>query len=132
MPINVSWGDDNQTYVYIQVTGRWTWQEYHKSIALANDLIISVDHDVCIITHLVDSQAQILAKNAFGQWRKSLGNTPKNLQMVILVPGINIIKVFIDSIQRIFGRLITFKFRMAVSLDEAQQIIKTAQEAGTH
>jgi len=127
MSINVSWGDENQTYVYIRVVGYWSWLEYHKSIALANELINSVDHEVCIITHMVDSQAQVLAKNAFGQWRKSLSETPRNLKMVILVPGIQIIKVFIDAIQRLFGRLITFKFRMASTLDDAQQIVKNTQ-----
>ena len=128
MAINVSWGNDKQTYVYIQVTGRWTWREYHNSISLANELIYSVDHDVCIITHLVDSEAQILTKNAFGQWRKSLDETPRNLQIVILVPGIPIIKVFIDTTHRLFGRLMTFTFRMASTLDDAQQIVENVQQ----
>lgn len=127
MPISVSWGDKEQTYVYIEVIGFWTWHDYHKSIALANELIGSVDHNVCIITHLCDSQAQYLAKNAFGQWRKSLSDTPSNLQMVILVPGILIIQVFIDMIYRVFGQFLTFKFRMASTLDDAHKIVKSVQ-----
>ena len=128
MPINVSWGDKEQTYVYIHVIGNWTWHEYHSNIELANELIESVDHKVCVITHMVDSQAQILAKNAFGQWRKSLGDTPSNLQMVILVPGILLVQAFIDTIHRLFGQFLTFKFRMALTLDDAEQIVKNAQQ----
>jgi len=128
MPINVHWGNEDQSYVYIHVLGSWSWEDFHKSIYDANRLINSVKHPVCIITHLADSQAQLISSNAFVQWQKSLKDTPDNLQTVILVPGRPIIQMFIDMAYRVLGQFITFKFRMAATLEDAREIIDDIQE----
>lgn len=128
MPIDVLWGNEQHTYVYIHVVGKWAWNEYHIAINSANQLINSVSHPVCIVTHLVDSQAQTLSRRAFSEWRKSIINTPKNLQTVILVPGRPIIQVFLDVAARMFSPFITFKFRMAPTREDAEKIVVTSVE----
>lgn len=129
MSIEVSWGNLEKTYVYMQVTGIWTWQEYRSGIISANELIESVDHDICIVTHLIDKDAQKLPPGAFRQWQNTLKQTPANLQLVILVPGRPLIRIFLDTIQRLFSQLMTFNFRMAATLEEAQEIVREVQNS---
>jgi len=131
MSIEVVWGNLDKTYVYIKVVGDWSWKDYQRSIQSANELIQSVTHDVCIITHLTDEQAQKLPAGAFSQWRRSLKYTPENLQLIILVPGRPIIRLFIETAQRIFQQFITFSFRMAATLEEAQDIVQQSQQSST-
>lgn len=128
MAIDVSWGNPEKTYVYIKVAGKWGWDEYHHSIFLANNLIRFVDYPVCVITHLTDAQAQLLPSNAFVQWQKSLHDTPPNMRTLILVPGRPIVQVFIDMTHRLLGRFVTFRFRMASTLDDALQIVEDARD----
>lgn len=123
MPIDVVWGNTDRTYVYICVKDEWEWADYQLSITQANAFIKSVDHSVCIVTHLTTSEAQHLPKSAFIQWQKSLKNTPPNLQTVILVPGKPIIRIFLDTAYRMFGHFITFKFRMAATREDAETIV---------
>ena len=132
MPIDVSWGNTHKTYVYIHVSGKWNWQEYHSSISEANQLINTIDHKVCIITHLTDSEAQLLPKNAFLQWQKSTKEIPSNLQSLILVPGRPIIQIFMDTAYRMFGRFITFKFMMASTLEDAQILVQDILEKSSN
>lgn len=128
MAIDASWGNPEKTYVYLKVAGKWDWDEYQHSISLANNLIRSVDHPVCVITHMTDAQAQILPQNAFAQWHKSLRETPPNMRTLILVPGRPIVQIFIDMAHRLLGRLITFRFRMAATLEDALQLVDDAQD----
>ena len=128
MAIDVSWGNSQKTYVYIEVIGKWEWNEYHESISLANNLIRMVDHPVCVVTHLTDAQAQMLPSNAFAQWSRSLHNTPTNMQTLILVPGQTIVQIFIDMAYRLFGRFITFKFRMASTVEQALEIVEVTHD----
>jgi len=131
MSIEVVWGNLDKTYVYIKVVGDWTWEEYQVSVESANELIQSVTHEVCIITHLTDTKAQQLPSGAFSQWRRSLKHTPKNLQLIILVPGRPVIRLFLDTAQRIFDQFITFSFRMAATLTEAEDIVNEIQPSNT-
>ena len=124
MSIDVSWGNEDKTYVYLRVVGEWKWPEYHLSVVQANAHIESVDYPVCIVTHLIDTDAQRLPKQAFSQWQKSMKNTPANLRMVIIVPGKPIIRIFLDTAYKIFSPFITFKFRMAATLEDAQDIVE--------
>lgn len=128
MVIDVSWGNPEKTYIYIRVVGKWGWDDYHSSLFRANKLIRTVDHKVCVITHLTNAHAQTLPSNAFAQWSKSLRDTPPNMQTLILVPGRPIVQSFIDMTHRLLGRLITFRFRMASTLEDAIQIVEDTQD----
>ncbi|MEM9955202.1 MAG: hypothetical protein AAF846_26575 [Chloroflexota bacterium] len=124
MAIEVSWGNDEQTYVYIRVENAWTWSDYRASLEQANELIESVVYDVAIITHMVNPLARHLPRNAFLQWGKSIQNNPANLKTVIVVPGEPRVRVFVNTADRLFGNILSFRFRMAETLEEAQKIVR--------
>lgn len=131
MSIQVSWGNLEKSYVYIEVIDTWTWQEFHECITSANALIATVTHDVYIVTHLTNAGAQKLPIGAFIQWRRSLNNTPANVKMVIIVAGLPTISLFLDTVQRMFQSIITFKFRVVTTLENAESIIKELQKGNT-
>ncbi|MCA9914655.1 MAG: hypothetical protein KC496_14985, partial [Anaerolineae bacterium] len=56
MPIRVGWGNQNQTYIYVQFIGQWTWEDYYHGYETWLQLVNTVSYTVATLANFSDSR----------------------------------------------------------------------------
>lgn len=99
MPITISLDENDETIIRSQMSGNWTWEEYHEAtdeiLALAN----SVDHRVDLITTLAEDAVfpSGVAQPHISRMRKL---RPDNFKMIVVVRPDPFAKIMIESVNR--------------------------------
>jgi hypothetical protein len=121
MPINIFWDNSEQSIVRQEFNGRWTSDEYVKSVFTMYEMMRTVPHKVHIIVDMTRTEGftsrMLAAAPRFNE------NLPENRGLTV---GINIPNYLISIVRvatRIYPQLGRY-LHFANTVDEAYQIIE--------
>ncbi len=121
MPIDVSWGNEKKTYTVFHFEGKWTWDEYHRSISDAYALVKDIPYNVNILIDVVDSS--LLPQNLLSHIGSTMRQPQKPFDLAVIVTSSRFIEVLARTIERLYGRQKT-RFQVTNNLDEAHKILQ--------
>jgi tRNA A37 threonylcarbamoyladenosine dehydratase len=119
MPIRVGWGNDQKTYTVFKFDGKWTWEEYHQSIADAYQLVKDCTYTVNILLDI--TECHLFPQNLLSHVGSSMRQPPKAFDLAVVVSTSRFVEVLARTVEKLYGRQKT-RFQLAKSLEEAQQI----------
>lgn len=120
MPIQVRWGNAENTVVVCEFEPKWTLEEYYTMIDDAYTLMISVTHTVHTIADFTNSRmapSQILTSGRHVQ-----KHSAPNSGITVVVSGGGFIKALLDIAQKLY--LTGKKIFVANTIEEAFAIVQ--------
>ena len=118
MPIKVAWYNPEKTILKGEISGAWTWEEFHLSIDETHQLLKDVSHPVVIINVRMPD-AKNPKGNPLPHYSRATKQMPEHQVMTI---NVSRDKPLNRMIANILGKLFPFmpaKFYIADNLDEA-------------
>lgn len=120
MPIRASWGNEKKTYVVFTFEGKWTWEEYHRAIAEAFELVKDCTYTVNILIDLLDSH--LFPQNLLSHFGSSMKQPPRAFDVAVIVTSSRFVEVLARTIEKLYGKQRT-RFQVAKTLEEAERIL---------
>jgi hypothetical protein len=123
MPINIYWDSDAQDIIRIDVSGDWTWQEYHDGNPVLLPMFLSVTHRVDIIADFREANSIANDPYAAQYVKRGRETRPRNYGVTVNVGASTIEKaIFISgtSISENRSRQVYF----TDTIEKAYQIIR--------
>ena len=122
MTIRIGWGDEDQSYLYIQVIGKWTWEDYYETVDAGRRLTRELHRDhIPSIVNLSDSQN--IPENPLPHLRRLLQNPYPMQGIIVMVDTPPFIRALMPAVQPLI-RMQQQRIVMADSLEEALEIIE--------
>jgi hypothetical protein len=120
--IEVSWDNDEQTILRYKFTGQWEWDEYLTCLSLGRNMMLSLDHYVCILNDFTESA--FLPQGVISKVLNVMGTRPINTGMGIFMTTNATIEGFIGTLKNLYPPLET-QYRLAKTEAEAYDIMNT-------
>jgi hypothetical protein len=119
MPINVTWGNAEQTYTIFKFTGKWTWEEYHQAVSAGYEMVKDKPYTVNILIDIMDSN--LFPSNMLSKFGSSMQRPPKDFDLAIVATRSG----FAQSIARILDTLYGkhTRFKVVKTLEEAHALL---------
>lgn len=121
MPFVVVWDNEDHTVIRTETHGYWTWDEYHRALDAALDMMTSVEHTVDIINVRLPGSVTP-SGNPLPHLMRASRIYPAHHRMTINVGsntiGRSLTKVFLRLFPQFSKRLM-----IADSLEEARALI---------
>lgn len=120
MPIELFWGNSEQTVLYAQFGETWTLEEFHTLIDEMYEMISAARHTVHIINDFSRSRSspnRLLSLGPHIERRKAI-----NTGIHIIIGATAFLKSMIHAAQRMY--LTDSRIYLVNSVDEAYQIIQ--------
>ena len=118
MAVDMTWDDPAKTIMICNSEGKWTWEEYHKTLTDIVELFKQTNHRVDLII-MRGEQATMPSGSPMPHFQRALRIMPPNVGLVVLVNT----NGFARALVSMFSKLITNK-------DHAKLlIIGSAEEA---
>ena len=121
MPIQVGWGNEQKTYTVFRFDGKWTWEEYHQSIAEAFELVKDIPYTVNILLDI--TECHLFPQNLLSHVGSSMKQPPKSFDLAVVATSSRFVEVLARTIEKLYGKQKT-RFQIARTLDEAQRIFE--------
>jgi len=118
MPIQVAWYNGEKTILRGEISGAWTWDEFHMSIDETHQLMAEVSHPVVVINVRMPD-AKNPKGNPLPHYSRATKQMPSHQIMTI---NVSRDKPLNRMVANILGKLFPFmpgKFYIADSMDEA-------------
>ncbi len=122
MPIRIGWGNAEQTRVYVQFIGLWTWEEFDSALGDIRKQITMADADrLSILFNLADTrrvpdQSLTYLTELIGQWKPD-GSLIVLVGMPFLLA--NVLKI----IKQVFPRKF-LHIHILETMDEAEALFQ--------
>ncbi len=125
MAIQVMWANPEQTCVRVTLQRGWTWNELHRAIQQADDLIVSVTHTVDLLIDIREAGGlpgdfMTRAGDIFAQGEAR----PNEGQKIVIGAGWLIRSAYTGFVKTFGSQLQGRPFRFAASLEEAQALLR--------
>lgn len=124
MPFNLSWYDEQQTIIYIQVEGKIPrWEENNEAFLKAWGMGKTVTHPFYVLVH-ADAEARMPPGNPLPHISNNLSIAPDNMEMLITIVSSPFERTIMEIIiaankrHRFYDRLV-----LAPSLPQALALI---------
>ena len=122
MPIRIGWGNAEQSRVYVQFIGLWTWDEFDSALAdIRQHIEMSSAERVSILFNLADTrrvpeQSLNYLTDLFGQWKPT-----DTLIVLVGMPFLlsNVLKIIKQVYPRKFVNI-----RILETMDEVEDLFK--------
>ncbi|MBA3871827.1 MAG: hypothetical protein H0X30_21990 [Anaerolineae bacterium] len=124
MPFSVEWDNSDKTIIYVRYE-RWSWDDFYNAVKVSTDLSLTVNHQVDIIAHLVDSI--IPQGSAFSHSGAVLKQDNQKLGLIVVVTS----NGFILSLMQVSSRIVPGwknKYRMSATLEKARELIANERQ----
>jgi hypothetical protein len=121
MPIRVGWGDAEKTYIYLQLIGHWTWEDYYQAMASCKGLVHEVGRPVGLMANFADSYS--LPTNALVHYRRTIERDAAQWRFIVLVSP----NPLMMSVMRVLKPLYPQFHRqvaIAATINEAREILR--------
>lgn len=119
MPMYVFWGDEEQTILCSESSGKWTWEEYHEALEEVVRLAKSVPHRVDLINLQGSNAKRMPAGSPIANFERAQRLLPTNIGLNIVVTDSGIARMMVATWQRLPG----------VTLGKSVQLVGTIEEA---
>ena len=122
MTITVTWDNEDKTIVRTEISGNWTWEEYHDALTETYALVRSVDHEVALI-NLRHAGAVNPRGNPYPHYSRAAKHMPDNQSLVVNVSSE---KKMVGMVAKIMTRIFPFmpkKFFVVDTIEEARALI---------
>ncbi|HEX2619238.1 MAG TPA: hypothetical protein VHL11_03795 [Phototrophicaceae bacterium] len=129
MPAQVDWDNQEHTAIRTELSGKWTWEEYHTAIDQAVSLMKSVQHPVDMI-NMMQPDAVEPGGNPIPHIQRAMRAFPSNHRLTVNVgsTGRGV------ALQRIFRQMFPWlnrRFFNVATMEEAHKIIaQTSTDTG--
>ncbi|MBK9124270.1 MAG: hypothetical protein IPM16_14290 [Chloroflexi bacterium] len=121
-PLVVTWDDESQTVVRLDVQRDYTWPEFDAGVAHVSDLVAAQSHRCDIIANLGKASAETHGLSAVQRALSALAGLPDNVGLIVLVvpPLAGMLLAAARRIEpKIGGRVHT-----ASTIDKARELIR--------
>jgi len=118
MPIVSTWHNEEKTIFRTDISGAWTWDEFHKSIDNAQQELAEVDHPVIVIS-VSANDAKSPGGNSLPHLSRAVRQKPSNQLLTITVTRH-------QSMQKIISKIMTNIFPF---LPQGLMAVDTFEEA---
>lgn len=119
MPIQVSWGNEQKTYTVFKFIGKWTWDEYHVSIAEAFELVKDIPYTVNILLDI--TECHLFPQNLLSHVGSSMKQPPKAFDLAVVATSSRFVEVLARTIEKLYGKQKT-RFQIARTIEDAHKI----------
>lgn len=120
MPIQVSWGSAQKTYILCRFESGWTWQEYYLSLDAASALVGDRPY---VVNALVDlSECRLLPQNLLSNVKGSLKLITREVDIVVIVTTSHFIEALLRTMEKLYDHH-EIRFQIARTLQEGTQIL---------
>ncbi len=123
MTITVEWDNEEKTVIRTEISGHWTWEEYHHALGETQRLVRGVNHEVAVI-NLRHPGAVSPKGNPLPHLSRAAKHMPENQTFTVNVSSD---KKMVGLIARIMTRIFPFmpkKFFVVDTLEEARALIQ--------
>lgn len=125
MPFKISWYDEQQTIIYIQVEGRIPrWEENNEAFLKAWGMVKAVSYPFYVIVH-ADDEARMPPGNPLPHITNNLSLAPDNMELLITIVTSPFERTIMEIViaankrHRFYNRLV-----LAASLAQALALIE--------
>lgn len=116
MSVKVSWYDEENQILHYRFDGAWTWEEYYAVLPLGREMMKDVQHMVCILNDMRNTD---IVPTAFLDAAQSvISTTPPNTGLVVFVSTNYVFQTVFRTFVRIYPHL-TQLYRLESDLYEA-------------
>jgi|GEM_PF-619898 len=116
MSVKVSWYDEESQILHYRFDGAWTWDEYYAVLPLGREMMKEVQHMVCILNDMRNTD---IVPTAFLDAAQSvISTTPPNTGLVVFVSTNYVFQTVFRAFVRIYPHL-TQLYRLESDLYEA-------------
>ena len=122
MPITVTWGDDNKTYTVFTFEGKWTWEEYYRSVEQGFGMVKDCNYTVNILIDMLN--CNLFPQNLLSHLGTSMQQAPRPFDLAVVVTSSRFIEMIAGTIDKLYGK--KSRFKVAKTLDEANTMLKQA------
>lgn len=119
MPIQVSWGNEQKTYTVFRFEGKWSWDEYHRSIADAYELVKDIPYTVNILLDI--TECHLFPQNLLSHVGSSMKQPPKSFDLAVVATSSRFVEVVARTVEKLYGRQKT-RFQVTRTLEEAHNV----------
>jgi hypothetical protein len=123
LPISTQWHDAEQTIIRCDITGAWTWEEFHASLDEAHQLLATVNHPVVII-NVRDASAKTPRGNPFPHITRASRDKPDNQ---ILTISVNTNKSMTQMVAKVLTSIFPFMPSALVMADTFEEALTIAE-----
>lgn len=120
MPIQVSWGNEQQRYMLFRFEGKWTWDDYHRSIQEAHELTHEGGYLVSILVDMTD--CHLFPQNLISNIRSSVVQHAHETDLVVVVTTSRFVEMLLHTLGKVTGKQ-WLRLQLARSLEEGERIL---------
>ncbi len=123
MPINVSWGDSEKTYTMFTFEGKWTWEEYYRSVEQAFEMVKDCNYTVNILIDMLN--CNLFPQNLLSHLGSSMQQAPRPFDLAVVVTSSRFIEMIASTLEKLYGKR-QARFKVTKTLDDARMLLKQA------
>ena len=120
MPIHVSWGNEQKTYTLFRFENKWTWDEYHRAIDEANELVKDCGYTVNVLVDV--TQCHLFPQNLLSNVRSSVLQHSHKTDLVVVVTTSRFVEMLLHTLEKVTGKQ-SLHLRVVHTLEEGGQIL---------
>ncbi len=124
MPITVQWLDDSQRIIFWTITDPWTLDELHLANKQGNDMIRTVDHQVCAV---IDTLGVTIPRTLFTSLNTLDRIAAPNFDTNAIVTHSPVVRAMLNMYRRLPNAKLSFK--LFDNLDDALAFVRERQAA---
>lgn len=122
MPFPQRWSDEEKTLILVDFPERFTWTEYHESVAITAEMIRGVDHVVDVISDVTNSK--LPKGNPFPQFYRLINALPPNTGAVINFGASGVERALASAFLYVYRRRYnSLSLHVVGTFEDAQEIV---------
>lgn len=129
MGIGIFWDEQDDSILYMEFVGKWSWVEYRRACDELMAVIAEVDYRIDIILDMRKAAAAPMDSDN-DALRESLETSPYNLGLMIAVGADQFTRMIIGLMQKMIP-IIQRKVVMVSSYDEAENVLMASRATTT-
>ena len=119
--IQVNWDEKDKSIIRLEISGEWTWEEYHDGTHKIAELMNTVDYRVDVIMEMGDAGPLPMSAASL-HLHSGLERTPENHGVTVIVEADKLTRMVIESLDRVLPAA-RDHFFFAGSVSAARRVI---------
>lgn len=121
MPLHVYWANEEKSILRCDSEGRWTWDEYHRSLDQVGEMAKTVSHRVDLINVECEG-AKMPAGSPLPHFNRAIKVLPDNVGLNIVVIASPVVRAMAGMMRKMPGSNM-HTIRMVETIEAAMDLI---------
>lgn len=121
MPVRVGWGDAEKSYIYLQLIGHWSWNDWNQALLDGRLLAQEAGRSVGLMANFADSFS--LPTNSLMHYQRTMDHEFAVWRLIVLVSPNPLMRPIMRLFRPMYPRF-QQRITVAATIQEARNILK--------